>query len=79
MGKGKDGIQWEDLWTLMCHWHATHDEGDKNFDFAHDIILVAYSHKHYYRENFKKCDMDLDRFECSLEKGHSGQHAILWD
>ena len=79
MGKGKDGIKWGDIWTLMCHWHATHEEGDKDFDFAHDVILTAYSHKHYYRKGGAKiCKMDLDRYECELEKGHSGSHMVTF-
>jgi len=81
MGEGKDGLQWGDIWMLMCHWHSTHDEGDKDFDFAHDVILTAYSHKHYYRKDLKICEHGIlgGDIKCGEERGHSGSHMYLWE
>lgn len=45
--KGVDGIAWGDIWTLVAHWHACHDAFDKDYDFVHDVVLVAYSEKHH--------------------------------
>jgi len=40
-----DKLEWGDIWTILCHWHAQHDDDDKNFDFCHDVILVAFNQK----------------------------------
>ena len=78
--KGKK-LEWGDIWMLVAHWHAIHDEKDKNFDFAHDVVLTAYSHDHYHRPNGVKLCLEMepsDDILCELEKGHSGKHAVFW-
>ena len=45
--RNQKGITWQDIWTLISYWHATHDESDKDYDFVHDVILVAFSPKYH--------------------------------
>jgi hypothetical protein len=78
--KGKK-LEWGDIWTIFCHWHALHNKKDKDFEFAHDVILTAYSHKHYHRDDVKQC-LQQDPSEnvlCELESKHSGQHAYFYE
>lgn len=42
------GLEWMDIWTLICRWHSTHDKSHKDYDSAHDCILTAYTKKHGY-------------------------------
>ncbi len=40
-----NGLQWGDIWSILCHWHAIHDEQDNDFEFVHKIILLCYKHE----------------------------------
>ena len=40
-----EGLQWGDIWTIICHWHATHDKLDKDYDFCNDVINIAFNQK----------------------------------
>ena len=46
--RNKKGIEWIDIWALLCHWHATHEPDHKDYDACHDCILTAYTKKHGY-------------------------------
>ena len=40
--RGQEGIGWDNIWTMIAHWHATHDESDKNYEFVDQIITGCY-------------------------------------
>lgn len=43
--KGEVGVKWGDIWAMLCGWHATHKEDDKDYEFVHQIILGCYKYE----------------------------------
>lgn len=42
------GLEWMDIWVIICHWHNLHDKSHKDYDSCNDCILTAYTEKHGY-------------------------------
>ena len=45
--RGQTGITWGDIWALVAHWYATHDETDKDYEFCNDVIKIVYREKYH--------------------------------